>query len=332
MLSSSPDLGTHNMNLLEVHSLKTTFPTDYGAVTAVDGVSFTLGKGEILGIAGESGCGKSTLACSVIRMVPPPGKVVEGRIVFEGREILGLTESELNRIRWKKISLVFQGAMNSLNPVFNVAQQLIEPLAYHKGMSKKNALEIAKSRLEAVGLEPSVITKFPHELSGGMQQRVLIAMSLLLDPSLLIADEPTTALDVIVQAQILNLLKDLQDKLGISLILITHDLAVTAELAHRVAIMYAGKIVEIGPSSRVYSRPFHPYTLGLLGSVLRLHGQKEKLRFIPGNPPDLRNPSAGCRFQPRCGYATSRCRESEPQSAEVEPGHYVACHNQLEAK
>jgi peptide/nickel transport system ATP-binding protein len=316
------------MKLLHVEKLRTYFFTHYGVVKAVDDVNLSLTKGEILGVAGESGSGKSTLASSIIRMVQPPGRIVDGKIFFENFDITSMSESELNeKIRWKKISMVFQGAMNALNPVYTIGYQLIEPLIYGKGMSKSCALEIAKKYLNLVGLESNLVKRYPHELSGGMQQRVLIAMALILEPPLLIADEPTTALDVIVQAQIFNLLKDLQDKLGLSLILITHDLGVVAELAHKVAIMYAGKIVEAGPSDLVYSNPLHPYTRGLLASVLRLHKPREKPKFIPGNPPDLRKPPSGCRFHPRCLEAKGLCREVEPQLIEAETNHYVSCHN-----
>jgi len=314
-------------SVLDVQDLKTYFFTRYGVLKALDGVSFTLERAETLGIAGESGCGKSTLASSIIRMVRPPGRIVSGKVFLEDCEVTSLAESQVNdMIRWKKIAMIFQGAMGSLNPVYTIGYQMIEPLIYGRHMSKSPALEIARKQLELVGLQSDIVKKYPHELSGGMQQRVLIAMSLVSDPALLVADEPTTALDVIVQAQVFNLLKDLQHKLGISLILITHDLSVIAELAQRIATMYAGKFVEVGPSDSFYSNPVHPYTEGLISSVIRLHGPKKAPKLILGNPPDPGKLPPGCRFHPRCLKAEALCKQVEPELVEVEPDHYVACH------
>ncbi len=314
------------MPLLEVKNLKTYYYTTKGINRAVDNVSFSLEKGEALGIAGESGCGKSTLAQAIIRLVPPPGKIVDGKIVFQGMDIVKMSEHELNsKVRWKGISMVFQGSMNSLNPVYNVGYQLIEPLVYHQGMSKHEAINIAEEKLKLVGLNPEIIKRYPHELSGGMKQRVAIAMALMLNPPLLIADEPTTALDVVIQAQIMNLLKELQTKLNLSLIFITHDLSLIAEIAHKTAIMYAGKIVEIGSAENIFYNPLHPYTKKLLGSIPKLRGDIKKLEFIPGSPPDLRVPPPGCRFHPRCPFVMDICRKEEPPLIEVEPNHYTAC-------
>ena len=313
------------MALLEVKNLKTYFYTTRGIVKAVDNVNFTLEKGEVMGLAGESGCGKSTLAYSIIRIIPPPGRIAGGQVIFDGTDLTKLPEEELNKkYRWQRISMVFQGAMNALNPVYTVGYQLSEPLVYHKGMDKREAIEYSKKYLELVGLEPNLVKRYPHELSGGMKQRVMIAMALLLNPDLVIADEPTTALDVIVQAQILNLLKDLQVQLNLSIILITHDLSIIAELAHKVAIMYAGKIVELGKSEQVFNNPRHPYTQKLLSSIPRLR-EKRRLEFIPGAPPDLRAPPPGCRFHPRCPFVMDVCRREEPPMVEVEPDHHVAC-------
>ncbi len=313
------------MPLLEVKNLKTYFYTTRGIVKAVDNVSFVLDRGEVLGVAGESGCGKSTMAYSIIRIVPPPGRIAGGQVLFDGTDLTKLPEEELNRkYRWQRISMVFQGAMNALNPVYTVGHQLAEPLVYHKGMDKREAIEYSKKYLELVGLEPDLVKRYPHELSGGMKQRVMIAMALLLKPDLVIADEPTTALDVIVQAQILNLLKDLQHQLNLSIILITHDLSIIAELAHKVAIMYAGKIVELGKSEQIFNNSRHPYTQKLLSSIPRLR-ERRKLEFIPGVPPDLRAPPPGCRFHPRCPFVMDVCRVEEPPMVEVEPGHQVAC-------
>jgi len=312
--------------LLEVKNLKTYFYTTKGVVKAVDGVSFKLNKGEVLGIAGESGCGKSTTAYSLIRLVPPPGKIVDGELIFEGRDILKLSEEDFRKqIRWKKISMVFQGAMNALNPVYTVGDQIAEVLMLHKHMTKEEAMKEVYKLLEMVGIDPKRAKSYPHELSGGMKQRVVIAMALALRPPLVIADEPTTALDVVVQAQIMNLLKRLQREHQMSIILITHDLSLIAEMAEKVAIMYAGKIVEYGTAEQVFLNPQHPYTRGLLASIPRLTGDIHKLEFIPGVPPDLSNPPPGCRFAPRCKFKFEPCDKEEPPVIEVEPGHYVSC-------
>ncbi|RSN73875.1 ABC transporter ATP-binding protein [Candidatus Methanodesulfokora washburnensis] len=315
------------MPILNVNNLKAYFLTIRGAVRAVDNVSFSLEKGESLGLAGESGCGKSTLGYALINLLPPPGKIMEGSILIDGIDVAKLSEDELRKkVRWKKISMIFQGAMNALNPVYTVGYQMSEPLIYHEGMNKKEALEEAKRYLELVGLSRDVVNRYPHELSGGMKQRVMIATALILKPTVLIADEPTTALDVIVQAQIINLMKKLKRELGISIIFISHDLSIISEIADRVAIMYAGKIVELGSSDSVYLKPKHPYTQALLRAVPRIKGKKEKLTFIPGAPPNLIEPPSGCRFHPRCPYAFDRCIREEPELKQVESGHFVACH------
>jgi len=312
-------------SLLEVKDLKTYFFTQRGAVKAVDGVSFTLNKGEALGIAGESGCGKSTLGLSLIRLVPPPGKITSGEVLFEGKNILAMDDEEFRReIRWKGISMIFQGAMNSLNPVYTIGDQLAEVFMLHKGYTKDEAIEESKKLLTLVGIDSSRIKSYPHELSGGMKQRVLIAMAIALGPKLVIADEPTTALDVVVQAQIINLLKRIKMEQKTSIIFITHDLSLIAEIADKVAIMYAGKIIEQGTSDQIFNNPLHPYTSALLGSIPRLRGELKELTWIPGVPPDLSSPPQGCRFAPRCPYATSRCKE-EPPNIEVEKGHEVSC-------
>ena len=312
--------------LLEVKDLYTYFYTTKGVVRAVDGVSFTLNKGEVLGIAGESGCGKSTLAYSIIRLVPPPGKIKSGEIYFMGENILKMDrETFRKKVRWKGISMIFQGAMNALNPVYTVGDQIAEVIMIHEGLSKREAYVRVYKLLSLVGIDPRRAHSYPHELSGGMRQRVLIAMALALSPSLVIADEPTTALDVVVQAQIMNLLKKLQRDLKTSIILITHDLSLIAEIADKVAIMYAGKIVEIGTSEQIYYNPQHPYTKGLLAAIPRIRGEITKLEWIPGVPPDLRNPPPGCRFAPRCKFKFEPCDKEEPPIIEIEPGHYVSC-------
>jgi peptide/nickel transport system ATP-binding protein len=298
--------------LLEVRRLKTYFFTLRGVVKAVDDVSFTLERGESLAIVGESGSGKSTLGYSLIRLVPPPGRIVEGEILLDGTDITKLPEDRIRReIRWKRISMIFQGALNALNPVKRVGDQIADAILAHENVTKKEALERAGELLKAVGIDPKRINNYPHEFSGGMKQRVVIAMALALNPDIVIADEPTTALDVVVQAQILNLLKKLKQERKMSIILITHDLSLVAELADKVAIMYAGKIVEIGPSDDIYTEPTHPYTRGLMASIPRIGGKKE-LYWIPGNPPDLRSPPPGCRFHPRCQYTMDVCKVKEP--------------------
>ena len=312
--------------LLQVRNLKIYYYTYEGVVKAVDGVSFNIKRGEALGIAGESGCGKSTLAYGLLRIVPIPGKIVGGKVIFDGTDILQLPESEFKRkYRWKRISMVFQGAMNSLDPVKNIGKQIADVILTHEeNISKSEAYRRATELLKLVGIDPARAKSYPHELSGGMKQRVVIAMALALNPDLLIADEPTTALDVVVQAQIINLLKDLKEKLRMSLILITHDLSIIAEIADKVAIMYAGKIVELGRMEDIYEDPKHPYTSKLLRSIPRLRG-KASLEWIPGQPPDLKNPPHGCRFHPRCPHAMDKCRREEPPVISLGRDRFVSC-------
>ncbi|RLF88868.1 ABC transporter ATP-binding protein [Thermococci archaeon] len=313
-------------NILEVKNLKMYYFASRGVVKAVDDLTFNIKKGEVLGLAGESGCGKSSLGFTLMGMPTPPGKIVGGSIKMEGRELVGLPEDVLRKeIRWQKIAMIFQGAMNALNPVYTVGYQMIEPLLYHMGMDREEALDKAQKYLELVGLAPDIVYRYPHELSGGMKQRVIIAMALLLEPELVIADEPTTALDVVVQAQIINLMKKLKKELGLSMIFITHDLSILAEISDRIAIMYAGKIVELGDSKKVYYEPAHPYTQKLLAAIPRLHEDVERLEFIPGQPPNLITPPTGCRFHPRCPYAMEVCREQIPELKEVDKDHYAAC-------
>jgi len=312
--------------LLRVEGLRVYYYSLRGIVKAVDGVNFSVGRGETLGLAGESGCGKSTLGFTLLRLVPPPGRIVSGKIVFDGVDLVTLPEDKLRReYRWKRISMVFQGAMNALNPVRTIGDQIAEAIMLHEeGITREEALKRAAELLEMVGIDPKRVNSYPHELSGGMKQRVIIAMALALNPDLVIADEPTTALDVVVQAQIMNLLKRLKKERGMAMILISHDLSIIAEIADKVAIMYAGKIVERGPADAIYENPQHPYTQLLLRSIPRLRGTKE-LVWIPGAPPDLRMPPPGCRFHPRCPHAEEICRREEPPEIELEPGHYVSC-------
>jgi len=310
--------------ILKVEGLKTYYFTSTGVVKAVDGVNFTMQRGESLGIAGESGCGKSTLAYSLMNLVPPPGKIVDGSIILDGMDLAKMDEDSLRKeVRWKRVAMVFQGAMNALTPVYKIGKQLAEPLVIHGNISEDEAIEKAKELLPKVGLDPNIINRYPHELSGGMKQRVMIAMALIMNPDIIIADEPTTALDVIVQAQILNLLKKLKWEMGINLILISHDLSIMAEVVDRLIIMYAGKIVEIGNSEDVFGKPNHPYTQGLLNSIPKL-GTHE-LNYIPGLPPDLRNPPKGCRFADMFPYVMDICRREEPPMFEVGNGHYSYC-------
>lgn len=312
--------------LLVVRNLKTYFYTLRGVVKAVDDVSFEVYRGESLGLAGESGCGKSTLASSLIRLVSPPGKIAGGSIIFEGEDITKMPEEDFRRlIRWRGISMVFQGSMNVLNPVVTIGDQIAEVFMVHKGYTKREGLEEAKKLLQMVGIDPRRIKSYPFELSGGMKQRAVIAMALALSPPFVIADEPTTALDVVVQAQILNLMKRLKSELRTSIMLISHDLSIIAEVADKIAIMYGGKIVEYGPSDSVYNNPRHPYTHALLGSIPRLRGEIRDLTWIPGTPPDLITPPPGCRFHPRCPHVMDRCRREEPPMVEVDKNHYVAC-------
>ena len=315
--------------LLEVRDLKTYFFTQAGVVKAVDGVSYDLAEGETLGLVGESGCGKSVSALSIMRLIPdPPGKTVGGEVIFDGQDLLKLPDSQMRRVRGKQIAMVFQEPMTSLNPVLSIARQLTESLELHLGMSKTEARREAVRRLAQVGIpDPERrLKQFPHQFSGGMLQRVMIAMALSCNPKLIIADEPTTALDVTIQAQILELMKKLSREYGVSLMIITHNLGIVARYADRVNIMYAGKIIERGTARDIYRNPSHPYTLGLLNSVPRLDlPRKEKLDPVEGQPPDLMNLPAGCSFRERCRFAIERCAEEIPPLQSVSAGHFSAC-------
>ncbi len=306
------------MKFLEVENLTTRYQTSKGQVHALDDVNFSLDAGESIGIAGESACGKSTLGLSLIRMIQG-GKIVSGKINLEGNSILNLTESDFNHnYRWKKIAMVFQGAMNSLDPVYTIKQQFIEILKQHK--YEEDSDKLILDAIHSVNLDESVLKKYPHELSGGMKQRIIIAMALLLRPKFVIADEPTTALDVLIQAQIVNLLKKLK-KDGMSIMLITHDLAILSEIAEKIGIMYGGKMIEFGSSEAIYKNPKHPYTQALLESIPTLHGGKPK--FIKGNPPDLLSPKEGCKFIDRCPEAMEKCKKDPPRF-KTDSG-YVMC-------
>ncbi len=314
--------------VLEVKNLKTYYFTSKGTVKSVDDISFYLKKGETLGLVGESGCGKTTTGFSLLNMPSPPGRIVSGEVIISGENIVPLSENVMRKkVRWEKVSMVFQGAMNTLTPVFTIEKQMMETLQTHRPMSKFEAKKRMKKYVNYVGLSEDVLKKYPHELSGGMKQRIAIAMALFLEPDVIICDEPTTALDVVVQAQIINLLKDLKEKLGLSFIFITHDLATEAEVSDRICVMYAGKIAEIGTNEQIYGEqgPMHPYTQKLLAATPRLHEEVEELAFIPGTPPDLLEPPKGCRFHPRCSEAFDKCYIDEPPLIEVEEEHQVAC-------
>lgn len=320
------------MNIVEVNNLKIYYKTEIGDVKAVDDISFNLKKGESLGIVGESGCGKTTLAYALLKMVSPPGEIVDGKIKISGIEIQDKNEKELRKdIRWKKISMVFQGAMNSLNPVFKIGKQMMETIRRHKKIAKKEAKEQIIKYLQYVGLSEDIFKRYPHELSGGQKQRVAIAMALFLEPDTIICDEPTTALDVIVQAQILNLIKDLKEKLNLSFIFISHDLATVAEVSERVMIMYAGKLIEIGKNEDIYHKEIkHPYTEKLIKSIPNLNSS-EKPEYIEGSLPDLINPPIGCNFYDRCHKKNNKCK-TEPPLKEIEKDHFIACWRYIDGK
>ncbi len=313
------------MALIEVDHLKTYFDTRGGIVRAVDDVSWKLEKGESLGLAGESGCGKTTTALSIIRLLPKNGRIVDGHIRYDGNDLATIKESELRRIRWKHISIVFQGAMNALNPVKRIHWQIGEAISIHENISSEEAQDRVDELLELVGINPARKKDYPHEFSGGMRQRVMIAMALACRPNIIIADEPVTALDVMIQAQILELLQELKEQLNLSMILISHDLSVIAETCDKVAIMYGGKIVEYGPAEKAFLEPQHPYTQGLIRSFPDIYGPRELPPWIPGQPPNLLEPPPGCRFHPRCPLAFDECVKREPPLYETGPDHLAAC-------
>ena len=340
--------------ILKVRDLKLHYFTSKGVVRALDGISFDLMPGETIGLVGESGCGKTTTGVALLNMPSPPGKIVAGSVVIDGTEIIGLSDRALRRdVRWTKISMVFQGAMNCLTPVYTIRELMFETWREHEKADAQDA-EIEAAILKyvrRVGLPDNVLDRYPHELSGGMKQRVVIAMALFLEPKVIVLDEPTTALDVIVQAQILNLIKELRRDLGLSYIFITHDLATEAEIADKIMVMYAGKMAEFGSSEDIFGGessdaadasssghprigprrgPAHPYTQKLLASTPRIRARVSELAFIPGAPPDLTDPPPGCRFAPRCEYAKDTCRSSEPPVTQLGEGHFVCCWKAME--
>jgi peptide/nickel transport system ATP-binding protein len=306
---------------------------EYGRVRAVDGVDLQIKTGEILGLAGESGCGKSTVANAILQILRPPARIVSGSILFRDDDLVAKSREELRRYRWRNVSMVFQSAMNALNPVMRVGDQFVDMMQAHERISKRRAIVRAGELLELVGIDKRRVRAYPHELSGGMRQRVIIAMALALSPELIILDEPTTALDVVVQREILQEVEALKQDFGFAVLFITHDLSLLLEFADRIAIMYAGEIVETGPAARVASNPLHPYTQGLIQSFPPLTGPRERLTGIPGAPPDLRDPPSGCRFHPRCPHCRPedaalylRQTTERPRLREVAPEHQVACH------
>jgi len=318
--------------LLDVKSLKTYFFTDEGVVRAVDGIDLYINQGETLGVVGESGCGKSVTALSIMRLIPqPPGKIVEGEILYHGVDLVTLPSNKLRKIRGKEISMIFQEPMTSLNPVFTCGEQIAEALRLHEGLGRRDAMDKTVDMLKLVHIPNAErrVKEYPHQLSGGMRQRIMIAMALSCSPNLLIADEPTTALDVTIQAQILELLNELKGRLKMAVMLITHDMGVIAETAQRVVVMYAAKIAEEAPVGDLFKEPLHPYTQGLLRSIPRLDlaaTVRQRLETIPGTVPTLRGDIApGCRFAPRCPFVKSVCTEKDPVLKEVKPGHKVSC-------
>src|SRR2546429_951916 len=317
--------------LLDIRGLKTHFVTDDGVVHAVDGVDLTVERGETVCVVGESGCGKTVTALSVLKLVAmPPGRIVGGQILWQGRDLVPLPADEMNRIRAKEIGIVFQEPMTSLNPVYTIGDQIGEVIALHEGLNRRAVLERAIDIIASIQIpnRRRRVNDYPHQLSGGMRQRVKIAMALSCHPKLLIADEPTTALDVTIQAQILDLLQDMKSRFGMSIMLITHAMGVVAEVAQRVVVMYAGKVVEEAPVERLFANPRHPYTQGLIRSIPRVDkagGGKTRLQTIAGTVPKLIAPPVGCRFAPRCAFATDECRAAQPALRELEPGHKVAC-------
>ncbi|MEZ6186484.1 MAG: ABC transporter ATP-binding protein [Planctomycetota bacterium] len=323
------EASTATETLLELRDLRTYFDTDRGTVKAVDGVNLSIGKGKTLGIVGESGCGKSVTAYSIMRLIPdPPGRIAGGQIVFDGKDLASLDEADMRKIRGNRISMIFQEPMTSLNPVYTVGDQISEAIQLHQHKDSDEAWELALDMLKQVGIPAAEerIHNYPHEMSGGMKQRVMIAMALVCRPALLIADEPTTALDVTIQAQILDILRRLQAEIGMSIWFITHDLGVVAEMAHEVAVMYCGKVIERADVKTLYKSPRHPYTLGLFKSLPQgTHQSGKRLETIEGAVPNPLDLPPGCRFAPRCSHAIEDCTRAEPKLVPCEDGHLVAC-------
>ena len=315
------------MSLLEIRDLRIHYVTDDATVEAVNGVDLTIEKGETLGLVGETGAGKTTTALGILRLIPdPPGRIVSGEILYNGEDILQIRDSELRKLRGNEISMIFQDPMTALNPTMRVGEQVAEVIRLHEGCSKAAAIKRSVEMLEMVGIRAERSTDYPHQFSGGMKQRVVIAMALACKPKLLLADEPTTALDVTIQAQVLEMMRDLKNRLGTSMLLITHDLGIVAETCDKVAIMYAGEIVEYGDIYQVFENVLHPYTIGLFGSLPSLDKEVRRLSPIEGLMPDPSDLPDGCAFHPRCPYVTERCLQEKPVYRQAEPGHFVRCH------
>ena len=313
-------------NILEIKNLTIHYVTDDEVVKAVNDISITLEEGESLGLVGETGAGKTTTAMGVLGLVPdPPGKIISGEVIYKGKDLLKLSDAEMRKIRGHEISMIFQDPMTALNPVLTVGDQIMEVIRLHQKVSKAEALKRAMEMMEMVGIEGGRCNEYPHQFSGGMKQRIVIAIALACNPSLLIADEPTTALDVTIQAQVLDLIDNLKKKFNTSLVLITHDLGVVAEVCDKVAIVYAGKIVEYGNLKHIYNNPLHPYTKGLFGSIPDFSHKAHRLNPIKGLMPDPSNLPEGCAFAERCPHATDACRSKQPEELEVETGHFVSC-------
>ncbi len=312
--------------LLSVRDLCVEYVTPDGNVRAVDHLSFDIRRGEVLGLAGESGSGKSTAAMAILRLLQAPAVITGGEVVFDGRDVLAMSESELRAFRWKHVALVFQSAMNALNPVLTIGEQIADVIVAHEKTTQAAALERAATLLQLVGIESSRLKSYPHQLSGGMRQRVVIAIALALNPPLLFMDEPTTALDVVVQKEILQQIAELKRTLGFSILFITHDLSLMLELCDRVGILYAGRLCELAPSKTLFASPRHPYTRGLMSSFPALHGPRQRLEGIVGSPPDMRAPPSGCRFHPRCADRVVGCDVEQPALLTVGSGHHAACH------
>jgi len=315
-----------NSTLLKIENLEVHYETRAGIVLAVDHVDLDLRRGETLGLVGESGCGKSTLGFSILRLIRPPGEVVGGQILFDGEDLLQKTEQEMTHIRGQRIAMIFQDPMTCLNPLQRIDDHFIETVRTHeKDVSAKEAHQRAADLVDKLGISAGRLADYPHQLSGGMRQRVMIGLALALNSDLIIADEPTTSLDVIVEAQILELMKGLKRDFNLTMILITHNMGIVAELADRIAVMYAGKLVEVAEAVALYDKPLHPYTQGLLKSIPNISLETQELETMPGSPPDLIEPPAGCRFHPRCPYVMEKCSSVEPPMKDVENGHRAAC-------
>ena len=313
--------------VLQVKDLTMHYQTRQGTVKAVDGISFELARGEVLGLVGESGCGKTSIAVTLMKLLPDNALILKGQVLLDGQDLMTMDDTTLRKYRWRRISMIFQAAMNSLNPVHRVGDQIVEAIEAHDmAATLKEAQETVDRLFRLVGLDPRLTDRYPHEFSGGMRQRAVIAMALACQPDVIVADEPTTALDVIVQDRILRQIKEIQTDLNMSMIYITHDIAVVAEVTDRIGVMYAGKLVELGSTADVFERPIHPYTKALLSVFPSIRGEKRPLTTLGGEPPNLADPPTGCRFHPRCPYATAICQQEEPPIV-VRDGHWAACWN-----